>query len=190
MLATPEFYVMITMLTCGAFAALMFIPMISPIAQNMIGISPTAATAAVSTLALFNVFGRVFAGSISDRIGRINTLAAACVFSVVGLVLLFMAKEGDIALFYVGISIIGICFGAFMGVFPGFTADQFGPRYNSVNYGIMFIGFALAGYAGPSILNHIYGGSGSYNKAFLIAMVFSAAGLLFTFLYRMLKKRQ
>ena len=190
MLATPEFYVMITMLTCGAFAALMFIPMISPIAQNMIGISPTAATAAVSTLALFNVFGRVFAGSISDRIGRINTLAAACVFSVVGLVLLSVAKEGDIALFYVGISIIGICFGSFMGVFPGFTADQFGPRYNSVNYGIMFIGFALAGYAGPSILNHIYGGNGSYNKAFLIAMVFSAAGLLFTFLYRMLKKRQ
>ncbi|WOO38337.1 OFA family MFS transporter [Anaerocolumna sp. AGMB13020] len=190
MLATPEFYVMITMLTCGAFAALMFIPMISPIAQNMIGISPAAATAAVSTLALFNVFGRVFAGSISDRIGRINTLAAACVFSVLGLVLLFMAKEGDIALFYVGISIIGICFGAFMGVFPGFTADQFGPRYNSVNYGIMFIGFALAGYVGPSILNHIYGGSGSYNKAFFIAMIFSAAGLVLTFLYRMLKKRQ
>ncbi len=190
MLAVPVFYVMIVMLTCGAFAALMFIPMISPIAQNMIGISKSAATAAVSTLALFNVFGRVFAGSISDKIGRINTLALACILSVVGLILLYAAGEGDVTLFYAGISIIGICFGSFMGVFPGFTADQFGPKNNSVNYGIMFIGFSVAGYVGPSILNHIYGTSGSYNNAFLIAMVFSAAGLLLTFVYRLLNKKQ
>lgn len=190
MLATPVFYVMIAMLTCGAFAALMFIPMVSPIAQNMIGISASAATAAVSTLALFNVFGRVFAGSISDKIGRINTLALACILSVAGLILLYIAKEGDVTLFYFGISIIGICFGSFMGVFPGFTADQFGPKYNSVNYGIMFIGFSVAGYVGPSILNYIYGTSGSYNNAFLTAMAFSVAGLVLTFVYRLLKKNK
>ena len=37
-----------------------------------------------------------------------------------------------------------------MGVFPGFVTDAFGLKYNSVNYGIMFIGFALAGFIGPS----------------------------------------
>lgn len=190
MLATPVFYVMIVMLTCGAFAALMFIPMISPIAQNMIGITKSAATIAVSVLALFNVFGRVLAGSISDKIGRISTLALACILSVVGMILLYVAKEGDVALFYVGISIIGICFGSFMGVFPGFTADQFGPRYNSVNYGIMFIGFSIAGYVGPSILNRIYGTTGSYNNAFLTAMAFSIVGLLLTFVYRTVKRNQ
>lgn len=189
MLKSPIFYVMIVMLTCGAFAALMFIPMISPIAQNMIGMSAAAATTAVSTLALFNVFGRVLAGSLSDKFGRINVLGAACVLSVIGLGLLYIADMGDNLPFFVGISIVGACFGSFMGVFPGFTADQFGPKYNSVNFGIMFIGFSIAGYVGPTILNNIYGAQGSYNMAFVTAMGFSVAGLVLTFAYRVLNRK-
>jgi OFA family oxalate/formate antiporter-like MFS transporter len=190
MLSTPIFYIMIVILTCGAFAALMFIPLASPIAQKMIGMSAPAATAAVSTLALFNVLGRVLAGTISDRIGRINTLALAYVLSIFALVLMYISGEGTITTFYIAICIVGISFGAFMGVYPGFTADQFGPKNNSVNYGIMFIGFAVAGTIGPIILNFIYDASGSYQKAFLFAMAISAVGLLLTFLYRSVQKKQ
>ncbi|WP_349667628.1 OFA family MFS transporter [Lacrimispora sp.] len=188
MLQTPVFYVMIVLLTCGAFAALMFIPMASPLAQNIVGMSVVSATAAVSTLALFNVLGRILAGSISDKIGRINTLALACVMSVIGLIMLYFCDKGDVVLFYIAISVIGICFGAFMGVFPGFTADQFGPKNNSVNYGIMFIGFALAGTVGPIILNKIFAATGSYKNAFLTALVISIAGLGLTFVYRSIHK--
>ena len=188
MLKTPVFYIMIVLLTCGAFSALMFIPMASPLAQNIVGMSVVSATAAVSTLALFNVLGRILAGSVSDRIGRINTLALACVLSVTGLILLYFCNKGDVVLFYIAISIIGICFGAFMGVFPGFTADQFGPKNNSVNYGIMFIGFALAGTVGPIILNKIFAATGNYKNAFLTAIVISLAGLVLTFLYRRMNK--
>lgn len=188
MLKEPVFYVMIMLLTCGAFAALMFIPMVAPMAKNMLGLSVAGTTAAVSTLALFNVLGRVLAGVISDKIGRINTLATACVLSVAGLWLLVSAQGGNVTYFFAGISVVGVCFGSFMGVFPGFTADQFGPKNNSVNYGIMFIGFAVAGYFGPTILNNIYGASQSYNNAFLVAMAFSGAGLLLTFVYRAFNK--
>ncbi len=188
MLKTPIFYVMIILLTCGAFAALMFIPLASPIAQKMIGMSAAAATAAVSVLALFNVLGRVLAGTISDKIGRINTLRLACIFSIIALILMYISGEGSVVTFYIAICLIGICFGAFMGVFPGFTADQFGPKNNSVNYGIMFIGFAVAGPIGPIILNYIYNASGSYQNAFLFAMLFSVLGLVLTFVYRALRK--
>lgn len=188
MLSAPVFYVMISLLTCGAFAALMFIPMIAPIAKNMIGLSVAGATAAVSTLALFNVLGRILAGIISDKIGRINTLASACVLSIAGLALLIASQNGNATLFFAGISVVGICFGSFMGVFPGFTADQFGPKNNSVNFGIMFIGFAIAGYFGPTILNNIYGASQSYQNAFMVAMGFSAAGFVLTFVYRLFNK--
>ena len=37
-----------------------------------------------------------------------------------------------------------------------FTCCQCGPKNNSVNYGIMFIGFALAGYFGPQIMRNIF----------------------------------
>lgn len=188
MLQEPVFYVMITLLTCGAFAALMFIPMVAPMAKNMLGLSVAGTTAAVSTLALFNVLGRISAGLISDRIGRINTLALACILSVGGLFMLITSQNGDVTAFYVGISIVGMCFGSFMGVFPGFTADQFGPKNNSVNFGIMFIGFAIAGYFGPTILNNIYGSTQSYHNAFLVSIGFSLAGLALTFVYRVFQK--
>ena len=63
-----------------------------------------------------------------------------------------------------------------MGIYPGFTAARFGSRYNGVNYGIMFIGFAAAGCLGPMIMSGIYGSTGAYQPAFLVAAGLAAAG--------------
>lgn len=188
MLADPVFYVMILMLTCGAVFGMMTISQASPIAENMIGMSVGAATAAVSILALFNAAGRVLAGWISDRIGRINTLFSMLILAVIGLALLYISGTGSVTTFYIGISVVGLCFGAFMGVFPGFTADQFGQMNNSVNYGIMFIGFALAGYVGPTIMSTVYRSTGDYHPAFLIAMGLAGVGIVLSLLYRKLSR--
>jgi MFS family permease len=190
MLLSPFFYVMLLILMCGAFCGLMCISQASSIGQKMIGMSVVAATSAVSMLALFNATGRVLSGYISDKIGRINMLTIAFALSILGLGLLSTSGEGDVLLFYVGMSIIGFCFGSFMGVFPGFTADQFGAKNNSVNYGIMFIGFALSGYFGPTVMSKIYLSSQSYKNAFLVAMGISAAGILLTCLFRLLQRVQ
>lgn len=184
MLKTPIFYIMILTLTCGAFSGMMIISQASGVAMNMIGMVPASAALAVSVLALFNVLGRIAAGFISDRIGRINTLAMALILSMLGLGALYLCHQGTVALFYLGIAVVGICFGSFMGVFPGFTVDRFGAKNNSVNYGIMFIGFALAGYFGPSVMRSIFAADGAYQRAFLIALVFDIAGIILTFLYR------
>lgn len=178
MLADPTFYVMILMLTCGAVFGLMTISQVSPIAQNMIGLSITQATASVSVLALFNAAGRVAAGYLSDLIGRVRMLLIMLVSAVGGLLLLYFSGTGDTIRFYAGIAIIGLCFGAFMGVFPSFTADQFGIRNNSVNYGIMFIGFALAGYLGPTLMSSLYRQTGSYQPAFITAIGIAVFGIV------------
>ena len=183
MLKTPVFYVMLLLLTCGAFAGMMVISQASPVAQKMIGMTTVQASLAVSTLALFNALGRIAAGFLSDKIGRINTLRIACVLSCAGLLALFRCGEGSTALFYTGLAVVGVSFGAFMGVYPGFTADQFGPKNNSVNYGIMFIGFALAGYFGPQIMRSVADSTGAYQSAFLIACACSAAGVVLTFVF-------
>lgn len=187
MLKDPIFYVMIIMMTCGAVFGLMTISQTSSIAQNMIGMSVASATAAVSVLALFNAAGRVIAGYLSDIIGRINMLTIMLGLAIMGLALLYFSGEGDVTKFYIGVSIVGLCFGAFMGVYPGFTADQFGSRNNSVNYGIMFIGFALAGYVGPTIMGKLYASTGVYQSAFLVAIGLAAAGLILSMVYRKLK---
>ncbi len=190
MLMDPTFYIMICMLMCGATFGMMMISQASPIAQNMIGMSADAAAIVVSVLALFNAAGRILAGYISDIIGRIHTLMAMLILAVVALILLGTAGEGAVVQFYIGVSVIGLCFGSFMGVFPGFTADQFGAKNNSVNYGIMFIGFAIAGLIGPSIINYIYTQSGSYTFAFFAAMALAIVGLILSLFYKIVTAKK
>ncbi|WP_099468151.1 L-lactate MFS transporter [Konateibacter massiliensis] len=189
MLKDPMFYLMFFMLICGAFYGLMIISQASPLAQNLIKVTPATAAVCVSVLALFNVGGRICAGFLSDLIGRVNTLFAMLILSILALGLLITCGEGDLTKFMVGISFIGVSFGAFMGVFPGFTADQFGAKNNSVNYGIMFIAFALAGVFGPIILKNMYSTYGVYTNAFLIGIVFAVAGLILALAYRIFNKK-
>lgn len=188
MLADPIFYVMILMMTCGAVFGMMTISQASPIAQNMIGMPVASASIVVSVLALFNAAGRVMAGFVSDIIGRINTLTVMLILAVGGLLLLSFSGEGDVWKFYIGVSVVGLCFGSFMGVYPGFTADQFGPKNNSVNYGIMFIGFATAGYVGPTLVSKVYAADQSYQRAFLLALGLVLTGLLLSVVYRVLNR--
>ncbi|WZL73871.1 OFA family MFS transporter [Clostridiaceae bacterium 35-E11] len=190
MLADPMFYVMLIMLLIGAFSGLMIVSQASPIAQGMVGVSPAQAAIAVSVLALFNAGGRLLCGVVSDKIGRINTLTSVFVLSAAMMMLLTTVKVGAYGIFLIAISGIGLCFGGFMGVYPAFTADSFGAKNNGVNYGIMFCGFALAGFFGPRTAASISAASGgNYTKAFIIGAVLSIIGLVITFIYRAMKKK-
>ena len=190
MLKMPIFYVMLLMLTCGGIFGMMTIPQAKGIAINMVNAAPATATLFVSVLCLFNTAGRLVAGSLSDKLGRINTLTIALVVALVGLAALLGASlTGAMALFAVGVILIGICFGTFMGVFPGFCTDQFGQKNNTVNYGIMWIGFCLAGIVGPTILTKVHNATGTYTLAFVISLCIAVAGLVLTFVYRAVAKK-
>lgn len=190
MLSTPVFYVMLGMLTIGSTLGLMTISEASAAAQSMVGMTASAAALVVSALALFNTGGRIIAGWISDRIGRINTLAGVFVLAVAALWLLYASGgDGSAAMFCTGICLVGLCYGAFMGVYPGFTSDQFGMKYSSLNYGIMFIGFSAGGIIGPLLMQGMFNSRGTYRPAFLVAAAFAAAGFALTFVYRALARR-
>lgn len=57
------------------------------------------------------------------------------------------------------------------------------------DYGIMFIGFAAAGYFGPTIMRNVYASYGIYQPAFQIACGLNLAGILLAVLYRMMNKK-
>ena len=73
--------IMIIMLFFGAVLGMMIISQASGIAQDMAGMNAASAALVVSVLALFNTFGRILAGYVSDRIGCINTLAGVFVIA-------------------------------------------------------------------------------------------------------------
>lgn len=188
MLATPVFYCMLFMLFFGAIFGMMTISQASNLAQTMIGSTVTQAALAVSVLALFNTGGRVVCGWLSDRFGRIQTLTAVLCIAIAALLALYLSgKTQNAVLFYLGLCTIGVCFGAFMGIYPGFTNEQFGVTHSSINYGIMFVGFSAAGIVGPLLMKSVFNATGDYLLAFPIGMVLAAIGLLLSALYRKLK---
>ena len=176
MIRTRRFVLMLLTLCCGAFAGMMFISQAAIIARNMMGFSAAKAAAVVSLLALFNTLGRLAAGSLSDRFGAVGTLRATFAASAAAGLLLFVCTEASPALFYLGLALTGFSFGSIMGIYPGFTAAEFGRKNNSVNYGIMFIGFALAGLFGPNLMNVLHGATGRYQPAFLVSAMLAAVG--------------
>ena len=189
MLRMPVFYCMMIMLIAGGTFGMMIISNARGIAVNMVGASASTATLFVSVLCLFNTAGRLLAGSLSDKLGRINTLTIALGIALAGLVILIGAEAmTSIPLFAVGVILIGICFGTFMGVFPGFCTDRFGQKNNTVNYGIMWIGFSVAGIVGPTILTGVYGAADSYRMAYVIAIAIAMVGLAMSVVYRKLVK--
>lgn len=178
MISDSRFILMLIMLCCGAFSGLMITSQASIIAQRMMHMSVGNAALIVSVLALFNTVGRICAGVVSDKIGAIKTISLVFILLMIGQFCLFISNENIVVVFCLGILIIGFCFGSIMGIYPGFTASQFGSKNNGVNYGIMFIGFALAGCLGPTIMATIYANTNSYRMAFVSAIVLGIIGFV------------
>lgn len=188
MLTSPIFYPMIALLMCGAISGMMILSQAASIAKNEIGMGLAAATGAVSTIALFNMAGRLAAGFLSDSLGRIGVLLAALACSAIGLFVLMNSTHGDTVMFYFGCVLIGMSFGAFMAIYPGFTTDQFGAQHAGVNYGIMFSGFSLAGLLGPILMQYMQSLGFTFAQCCMAGIAFCGLGGVFAFIYKGLAK--
>lgn len=139
MLKTPQFYIVTFTFLLACMAGLMMIGFTAPIAIAK-GLSPEIAATGVMIIALFNSFGRVFWGGISDKLGRRVTLMTLLIMTAV-LILLVNVVNGYLLLFL--IALIGFSYGGFLGVFPVITADFWGMKNMGANYGIIMFGFGL-----------------------------------------------
>ena len=185
MLTTPVFWPMLALLLCGAVSGMMILSHAQSIGIDVMGLTAAAAATGVACLAFANTAGRLAAGVLSDYLGRTGTLALALAASLTGLALLALASTDTVYLFYAGLAAVGLSLGAFMGVYPGFTAQEFGTRHNSVNFALMFMGFAAAGTVGPALMNQLQ--SAGFAAACGAAALIAALGFVFIGLYRKLK---
>lgn len=190
MLRQPAFYLMLLIMMCGAFSGMMVISQASQIAQEMMDMSVSAAALTVSMIAVFNMLGRLASGILSDKIGAIGTLFITFAASIIAGVSMFAFGAGSAAAFCVCLMIIGFGFGSVMGIYPGFTIRKFGPKHNGVNYGIMYIGFSLAGILGPTIMTKLHESTGQYQPAFLTAAALVLVGELLLLVLHFLQRKQ
>jgi OFA family oxalate/formate antiporter-like MFS transporter len=160
MLRTPTFWLLWVTYFAACMGGLQIIMKASPIWQSFslgnlappisaidFGLTTTAAAMAVSIIAIFNSTGRILWGIVSDSIGRKVTLIG--MFVLCGISLLALDFLRPYGLFLIGVSLVGLCFGGFLALYPALTADYFGTKHYGVNYGWMFTAYGAGGLVGP-----------------------------------------
>lgn len=185
MLKTPLFYALVLMFLSGATAGMMLASQLAIMAQGIVKVTVAAAAAAVSVFSFMNAIGRVGWGILSDRIGWRNVLIIMFLVILAGEILLITSDSGTWIRFLTGISLVGICYGGFIGSYPAITAENFGAKNQGTNYGIMFVGFSIGGLVGPQLtvsLGHL--GSNSYVGGFVAALIIAAIGLTISLLVK------
>lgn len=189
MIKTLSFYLIAVLFMIGALSGMMVTSNASTIGQKMYGLTAATAASYVSLYSFSNCTGRVFWGAVSDRFGRNNALL--CIYAVISSMLLLLATVKSIPAFVIAIIGIGLCFGGTMGIFPSLVGEKFGMKNYGVNYGVTFIGYSAAAYFGPKFAVKVAtANNGDFTKVFLIALGFSLAGILLTFVFRAVEKKK
>lgn len=178
MLGTMQFYALWFMYLFGCMAGLMVIGLASNIGIELVKLDAAKAANAVVTVAIFNAAGRIIWGTLSDKLGRINSLLAMYVLAAVAMFSMSAITMNNLT-FLALCSLIGFCFGGFLALFPSITTDYYGTKNLGTNYGIIFLAYGSAAILGP-----IIGTSVPFTQAFLIAGVLCAIGAAMTFLVR------
>ena len=176
MLRRPLFWALFVLYMLGAFAGLMVISQASDVAQKMTGLTAAAASLVVGMLGVANSAGRLFWGSISDKIGRLSALAGMLAVTAIVMVLLPRLALSEVGLM-VGFVLVGLCFGGCLGTFPSLCADAFGGRNLAVNYALLFVAFAIAGLFGPRVGAVLSADTGGYVTGFRTAGAIATVGL-------------
>lgn len=177
MISQGRFWLLYVIYIAGAFSGLMVISQASSIAQEITGLTASAASLTVSALGLANAAGRFCWGAVSDRIGRMAALGL-----MFGLTALVMSSLSSLASSTFGliaaILLVGLCYGGYLGTFPSICADTFGSRDLTVNYAVLFSAFSLSGILGPRVGAVIRESTGGYSSSFTAAAAVAVFGLV------------
>jgi OFA family oxalate/formate antiporter-like MFS transporter len=180
MVATPQFWMLAGILFIGCSAGLMVIPFGKVLAQQA-GLSDAIATTAIMLISVCNSLGRFLWGAVSDMIGRVRTLLVLLVVSCATMFVL-NALPGWTSL--VGIAIVALCYGGYLGTFPATTADFFGPKNAGTNYGILLLFFSAAAVLSPIIAGRVKDITGNFQNAFYVAAIAALVGLVIAYVLK------
>jgi MFS family permease len=173
---TPQFWLIWWVLCLNVSAGIGVIGMASPMLQeifagkliglpnvgfNALDASQKAQIAAIAAgfaglLSLFNIGGRFFWASLSDKIGRKNTYYT---FFILGIALYALAPTfaamGSKLLFVLGFGIILSMYGGGFATVPAYLADMFGTQFVGAIHGRLLTAWSTAGIIGPVVVNYI-----------------------------------
>jgi len=173
---TPQFWYCWGMLFLNVSAGIGVISMASPLLQevfagNLIGLPgvgfdaltaaqkgqvATIAAGFAGLLSLFNIAGRLFWATLSDKIGRKNTyfvffLVGAAIYATIPT----LAASLNLVMFLVAACVALTFYGGGFATIPAYLADLFGTQYVGAIHGRLLTAWSCAGLVSPLLINLI-----------------------------------
>ncbi len=155
---TRQFWLLWGVLCLNVTAGIAVLAIASPMIQEIFKgrVSASAAAGFIGLLSLFNIGGRIFWASLSDRIGRKATYT---VFFSLGMLLYAVApstgESGNLALFVTIFCVILTLYGGGFATIPAYLADQFGVAHVSAIHGRLLTAWSTAGVLGPVLVSYV-----------------------------------
>lgn len=146
-------------ITCG----IGLLSLASPMAQEAIGMTPTAAASLVGIIGIFNGGGRIAWSTISDYLGRAKTYILFFIIEIVAFYLL--AQTNSALTFQILILLIITCYGGGFSCMPAYLADLYGIRQLSAIHGRILTAWGLAGITGPMLVSYFHEAGYGYTTA-------------------------
>lgn len=146
-------------ITCG----IGLLSLASPMAQEAIGMTPTAAASLVGIIGIFNGGGRIAWSTISDYLGRAQTYILFFIIEIVAFYLL--AQTNSALTFQILILLIITCYGGGFSCMPAYLADLYGIRQLSTIHGRILTAWGLAGIVGPMLVSYFHEAGYGYTTA-------------------------
>lgn len=150
-------WIFFTNITCG----IGLLAVVSPMAQDVIGMAPPEAASFVGIIGVVNGGGRIFWSTVSDWIGRGVTYMIFFAFEVFAFYRLSDITDSFVFQFLV-LAVIS-CYGGGFSCMPAFLSDIFGVRQLAAIHGSILTAWGIAGIAGPVILALMKEATGSYS---------------------------
>ena len=182
MLREGNFWLLWLIYILGATGGMMIIGSAASISDQykLVG----EATLFVMLVSIANTFGRIFWGAVSDKIGRYPTVIAMFAAVAGGLALTALFKGEGSILAILGVMLVALSFGGFLGSFPGITAENWGVANVGTNYGWMFTAYGVAAIAGPQLGARLaQANKGDYSMAFYIVIGMALLGIVLQLFY-------
>lgn len=186
-LSSTIFIKLVVGIFLGTFAGLLIIGSLK-IIGGQFNISTHYLVVGVSVFAVANFLGRLLWGLMSDYLGA--SLSIFLALLVQAAAILFLNLVPLTAVSYLVLSFfIGFGFGGNFVLFAKETAQLFGVQNLGIIYPYVFLGYAIAGIAGPFSGGFLFDISGTFAWAIYLASLLSLAGSVL-FLLQFFKERR
>ena len=160
----------------GTFAGLLIIGSLR-IIGGQYNISIDTLVLGVALYAIANFSGRIIWGYISDHVGASLSIFLALFLQSISIFMLNVINLSDLS-YLILASFIGFGFGGNFVLFAKETAQVYGVKNLGIVYPYVFVGYAIAGIAGPISGGLLKDYSGTYFSAIVLAGLMSLLGSL------------